>query len=445
MELQGIHTLYLCYFGLREPLVQTQVLPYLRELVAGGMRVSLLTFEPEMEERWSTESVASMRAQLQAEGISWHSLPYHKSPSLPATLYDIWAGARLASELARREQVQILHARAHIAATMGALAKWRLGRQKIKLIFDIRGFMPEEYTDAGVWPEQGWLYKGVKAVERRLLKSSDAFIVLTRRASEILFPASIGTGEKEDEGRPIEVIPCCVDAHRFRAAEALNRDELRSSLKMTDRSVLVYVGSLDGWYLTEEMLDFCAQAHARDPRTFTLLVTQRDVEQARQRLLAKGISAQDFLVTSATPAEVPRYLRAADIALSFIKPCYSKQASSPTKVAEYLAAGLPVVSNAGIGDLDELITGENVGIILRDFSPSAYEHGLAELETLSAETAMRARCQAVAHAQFDLHEVGGQRYRRLYKRLLSPQDSFFAELESPEPSVNLSYFSEGKR
>ena len=37
-------TLYLCYFGLREPLVQTQVLPYLRELVAGGVRVSLLTF-----------------------------------------------------------------------------------------------------------------------------------------------------------------------------------------------------------------------------------------------------------------------------------------------------------------------------------------------------------------------------------------------------------------
>lgn len=445
MELQGIHTLYLCYFGLREPLVQTQVLPYLRELVAGGMRVSLMTFEPEMEECWNTESVGSMRAQLQAEGISWHSLPYHKRPSLPATLYDIWAGARLAGELARREQVQVLHARAHIAAAMGALAKWRLGGQKIKLIFDIRGFMPEEYTDAGVWPEQGWLYKGVKAIERKLLRTSDAFIVLTHRAREILFPTSSLTGEKEDKGRPIEVIPCCVDAHRFRAAETLDRDELRNSLKMTGRRVLVYVGSLDGWYLTEEMLDFCAQAHARDPLTFTLLVTQRDVEQARQRLLSKGISAQDFLVTSATPAEVPRYLRAADIALSFIKPCYSKQASSPTKVAEYLAAGLPVVSNEGIGDLDTLITGEDIGLILHDFSPSAYEQALGKLEALAADATVRVRCQAVAQSQFDLQQVGGQRYRRLYKRLLSSQDSFVTKVESPEPSVNLSGFSEGKR
>src|SRR5688572_15673029 len=40
-------TLYLCYFGVLEPLVQTQVLPYLREIRKGGTEVSILTFEPE--------------------------------------------------------------------------------------------------------------------------------------------------------------------------------------------------------------------------------------------------------------------------------------------------------------------------------------------------------------------------------------------------------------
>src|ERR1051326_9263552 len=42
-------SLYICYFGLREPLVQTQVLPYLRELAKSGVAIFLLTFEPE---RW---------------------------------------------------------------------------------------------------------------------------------------------------------------------------------------------------------------------------------------------------------------------------------------------------------------------------------------------------------------------------------------------------------
>ena len=42
--------LYICYFGLREPLVQTQVLPYLRQLRSEKLQVSLLTFEPRLNE-----------------------------------------------------------------------------------------------------------------------------------------------------------------------------------------------------------------------------------------------------------------------------------------------------------------------------------------------------------------------------------------------------------
>lgn len=414
------HSLYLCYFGLREPLVQTQVLPYLRELVAGGFKISLLTFEPELETRWDEDSISAMRARLQGEGISWYLLPYHKRPSLPATLYDIWKGAQFARQLAKREQVEVMHARAHIAAAMGALAKWRLGRNSVKLIFDIRGFLPEEYTDAGIWPENGWLYRGVKAVERRLLATADAFVVLTRKAHAILFP---GCDDADAQGRPIEVIPCCVDWQRFRAAETLSREDTRRTLNLTDRRVLVYVGSFGGWYLTDEMMEFCAQAHQRDPRTFTLILTQREVGQAKQRLLAHGIAEKDCLVTQAAPDEVPRYLAAADVALSFIKPCYSKQSSSPTKIAEYLAGGLPIVGNAGIGDLDELMTGEHVGVLLREFSSEAYEQALDELDALSEDEQLRERCQLVARREFDLHHVGGPRYRHLYQRLLCQPDA----------------------
>ena len=65
-------TLYLCYFGLREPLVQTQVLPYLRKLAEGGVGVSLLTFEPRLKERWTAEELEAERARLEGEGIRWH-------------------------------------------------------------------------------------------------------------------------------------------------------------------------------------------------------------------------------------------------------------------------------------------------------------------------------------------------------------------------------------
>ena len=116
-------TLYLCYFGLREPLVQTQVLPYLRELQKDGIKVSILTFEPNFKTDWTAEEIETEREKLAAENINWFCLPYHKRPSAPAALYDVLCGARFALKLIRREQIDVLHARVHTPAMMGAIAK----------------------------------------------------------------------------------------------------------------------------------------------------------------------------------------------------------------------------------------------------------------------------------------------------------------------------------
>ena len=80
--------------------------------------------------------------------------------------------------------------------------------------------MPEEYTDAGVWDERGYVYKSFKRVEKWLMKKSDGFVVLTNAAREILFPQLNGTGIDEF-GRPVEVIPCCVDLRRFESARRI--------------------------------------------------------------------------------------------------------------------------------------------------------------------------------------------------------------------------------
>jgi glycosyltransferase involved in cell wall biosynthesis len=405
-------TLYLCYFGLREPLVQTQVLPYLRQLAWGGIDVSLLTFEPEMKRNWSRAQIEEEQARLAGEGLDWHCLPYHKRPSLPATLYDVARGAWVAARLSRRKGVRIFHARGHVPALMGALAKRIAGG---RMVFDIRGFMPEEYTDAGVWPENGRLYRGVKRVERYLMASSDAFVVLTEKARQILFP---GQESSDSQGRPIEVIPCCVDPARFRAAEGLSRDQLRDELNLTGRRVIVYVGSFGGWYMTDEMTQFLSVAYEHDPRTFALILTQSSPEPVRERLRALGLKDDDFFVGKVAAAEVPRYLKAADASISFIKACYSKLSSSPTKIAEYLASGLPVVCNTGVGDLDELLTTDRVGVVIREFRREAYTAALTELDRLCEDPTLNARCRASAVERFNMETVGGFRYRRLYRRLL---------------------------
>ena len=409
--MKPVRTLYICYFGLREPLVQTQVLPYLRQLQSASVKVSLLTFEPRFKETWTKDELAKQRAALAAEGISWHFRKYHKWPSLPATIYDMVAGAWTILRIMRREGVSVLHARNHVPAVMGAIAK---KFKRAQTVFDIRGFMPEEYTDAGVWPENGYLYRGLKRVERYLLRTSDAFVLLTERARELVFP---GATDADRQGRPIEVIPCCVDFERFETVAETSRESVREELKLTNRRVIVYVGSFGGWYLTDEMTEFLAVAHEQDAQTFSLILTQSPRQMVVERMTSLGIEPQNFLVTEVGPGAVPRYLKAADIAISFIKPCYSKQASSPTKIAEYLASGLPIVCNARVGDLDKLIEEKNVGALLCEFTPQAYLTALNEIDLLRREADLSARLQEVARQEFDLVGVGRKRYRRLYERL----------------------------
>jgi glycosyltransferase involved in cell wall biosynthesis len=205
---------------------------------------------------------------------------------------------------------------------------------------------------------------------------------------------------------------------RFAAAADVARADVRRELGVAGRRVFVYVGSLGGWYLTEETADLLATAHRRDPAAFSLILTQSKPEMITERLRAQGIAPADYLVRKVAPADVPRYLKAADVAVSFIKPCYSKLSSSPTKMAEYLAAGLPIVCNRGIGDLDELVETERVGVLLSEFNEASYQRALDEVDMLARDPDLPVRCQHTAAARFDLVSVGGARYRRLYEEIL---------------------------
>lgn len=401
-----MHVLYLCYFGLREPLVQTQVLPYLRELRKNGHRISLLTFEPNLKAGWTNTDRDDWQVRLKEAGIEWLALPYHKRPTLPATVWDILAGAWTAARYARRNKVDIFHARNHVAAAMGLWARKFAGG---KLIFDIRGFFPDEYVDAGSWPAGGYLYRGTKWAERKLLAAADGFVVLTEKARAILFDK-----RPADDVRPVAVIPCCVDLNRFVLDPVEAQESLRDKYGLTGRRVIVYLGALGGWYLSDEMADLFAAAHAQDPNTISLILTQSDANSFAARLRERGVPDDDFLILKAAPEDVPRFLSAADLAVMFIKPGFSKKASSPTKLAEYLACGLPVICNTGIGDVDEVIETDGVGVLVREFTGDAYAAALELANKLMSDPETAARCRESAVRRFDLVRVGGERYRELY-------------------------------
>lgn len=397
-----LKTLYICYFGLREPLVQTQVLPYLRQLSQAGIGVSLLTFEPHWKREWPESERESWQRLLTENGIEWHALEYHQRPALFGKLYDILMGAYWMIRRARQHQIDVLHARSHLPLAMALLAQRLIGS---KLIFDLRGLMAEEYADSGIWREGSLVFRVVKWLESVGIKKADQIVVLTRRVRDWLIK------EKGIKREKIEVIPCCVEITIYGRGQVERNDE------NVGRFEVIYSGSVTGLYLLEEMGKFFLELRKFKPQAFLRILTASPAAEAAACLQRIGLSEGDYSIGFAAPSEMPELLRRAGLGLSFRKATFSQIAASPTKIPEYLAAGVPVVCSAGVGDFDELVSNERIGVIVKGMTPDDYSRAASQVVELLDDPDLSARCYAVAVRNFDLREVGGKRYLNVYRRL----------------------------
>jgi glycosyltransferase involved in cell wall biosynthesis len=396
---ESLRVLYVCYLSLDDPLVESQVVAYLEGLHRCGHTVHLLTFDTDMPQQRRRE----LAEDLERRGVRWHSLRYHKRPSLPATVYDAVMGAVAAIRIMRRHRLTTVHARNHVPAATALIVRRITG---CRMIFDLRGLMAEEYVDAGNWHRGGLPYRLTNWIQRLALRGADGIVVLTDAVRRYLF-----------DGRPLAVplavIPCCAEVSGEGGAAS---GEVRAELGVGDRPVLAYAGKFSGWYMEREMVDFFRSAAGLTAGLFFLVLTQSDRALIEAEFRRAGIANSDYAITRVPAAEVERYLAAADFGISFVRPSFSKISSSPTKVAEYLAAGMPVVSTA-VGDLGELFADGALGVLVDDFTPAGYEAAAREVEGLAHDAGARERCRAVALERLSLQRVGIPRYDRLYREV----------------------------
>jgi glycosyltransferase involved in cell wall biosynthesis len=382
--------LYVTYDGLLEPLGASQVVPYVRALRARGFRVELLSFEKPAD-LVDGRRLAALEAALHAADIPWTRLPYHKRPSVPATAWDVALGRRhvgaWARALRREGRTGIVHARGYLPGLMGLGARRRGG---VRLLFDMRGFWVDERIEGGYWRPGSLPVRMGRRVERALLREADHLILLARRAADRLAELSGGA-----ELPPWTVIPTCVDLERFRPPAS--RAEARAALALGDGPVLLHLGTLTGWYDGPATL---AVAHAFLRRCGgRVVILTRDAAEARTLATAAGVEAR---VASAEPAEVPRWLQAADAGLALVRASPSKDASFPTKIGEYLATGMAVLATP-VGDIGALADGTVLGLHRVDGRPAeAVARSAAWLAGAVAHPERAAKARALAQATVGL-------------------------------------------
>ncbi len=398
--------LFITYNGATEPLIRSQGIPYLKGLSKRGVGCAIMSFEKSRPDAAS----GRLEDELKASGIIWKKLRYHKSPSLPATVFDILTGIAAGVKLAISHKADIIHARATVPAVM-AYAIASITRKKF--VYDERGLMAEEYADGGIWKRDGLVYRAVRRIEKYLLLKADAVVVLTENIRKFLVDGDyLGGGVK---GLNIHVIPCCVDLEKFKSPDA-EKQALRDRIApgFGGRFMFIYTGSIGTWYMPAEMLDFIAAAKEEIPGACMMFVTHIDREAVIRERDKKGLTASDVIVTGAEYDRMPEYLCAADAGMFFIKPVLSKRSSCPIKFAEYLSCGLPVVINSGIGDTARTVEENSAGAVVKGFSRLEYKEAARRIASIAAEGPEASkRCRNAAESGFSLGS-GVEKYMDVY-------------------------------
>ena len=393
-----------------DPLGQAQVIPYLIGLSKAGYQITLLSCEK--RDKFQQQS-AYIQDLLTANNIQWEYIFFTASPPILAKYYDLYQLRKKAVTLHLKKNFSLVHTRSYVAADIGYFLK---KKYQIKFLFDIRGFWVDERVDGGLWNLKNPIYKRAY----RIYKEKEANYVAT--ADTIVSLTENGKTEmqtwKSYHGTEIKVIPCCADYDLFSLVNPTETEKAKMELGFAKNDFIIsYLGSIGTWYMLDEMLEFFKEFSISNKNAKFLFISNGEQETIKAAAHRKGISELNIKIISAKRKEVPIFAKASTISLSFIKPCYSKKSSSPTKLGELLAMGIPTICNTGIGDVDEIIKYTNGGLMINGFSKNDFESVIEKLIPY-LENQEAALIRERSRKYYDLKD-GVEKYKQIYSQLLA--------------------------
>jgi glycosyltransferase involved in cell wall biosynthesis len=410
--------LFISLDGLTDPLGQAQILPYLEGLSSLGYQIHILSAEKQQPYELNEEAI---RTRCVKAGIEWHHVSYIYSPPMIGPLMTYFKLSRKSRLLLKTRPFDVIHARSYLPAMIGLSLKARF---KTKLLFDMRGLWADEKIDGNIWrlsnPVHFFLFKFLKYKERILLNRADAIVSLTEKAVDFLKSRFQGSSVPPQ----ISVIPCCTDLSLFdynRFPETM-RMAVRRELKIRPEDfVLCYSGSLSTWYLPAEMMQVYKRLLLVKPDAHFLILTKEAEKPILELAEQLDIPLNRIIIRNVNRPDVPLLLSVSDLGICFIKPAFSKMASSPVKLGEMLGTGLAVICNHGIGDTDNQITLTDAGVICKGYSNEHYDQAIQKAITLML-TKNKDHFRQCAKVLFDL-QMGIGKYDSLYRNLTArPND-----------------------
>jgi len=238
----------------------------------------------------------------------------------------------------------------------------------IKFIFEHRGVRAEEHINSlGYITHQSIDDKKVKKQYNLMIDDfrsncdiADKIVNVSRKMNDYVAKK---TGP-ENKIKTI-VIPGAADVDSFYFSNKL-RLKQRKILGLKNEFIILYTGRLDPtWHMKDFLFEFFGSVTSQIENTFVICLTP-DIITAEDLRNKYQINKNKIFIKQEANNKINNYLNAADVAVIFRKKIPTNYYASPTKLAEYLVSGIPIIVSEGIGDYSEFISTHNCGMEVKN-------------------------------------------------------------------------------
>ncbi|WP_410812008.1 glycosyltransferase family 4 protein [Micromonospora sp. 067-2] len=243
---------------------------------------------------------------------------------------------------------------------LAGLSGWVVASlRRTPFVLEVRDLWPRVLVDMGTLSETSVAYRTLERLAQFLYRRSDRIVIMAPGVRTAI----------ERTGIPAEkivFIPNAADPDDF--VPGADRDELRRRYGFTRRTA-VYAGA----HGPANGLDLLLAAARAVPEIDVVLVGS-GVEKPRLQTAALGVANVRFL-DPVPKTEIPDLLHAADVGVHVLADVdMFRSGVSPNKVFDYMAAGLPIVTNSP-GTVGDLVLGADSGYVTL---PGHLAHGLGQ-------------------------------------------------------------------
>ncbi len=374
--MQGLRILYVTFDSIAEGVGASQVKVLVNCLRKNQKCLTLISFEKHAP----TDSLLD---QMKIAGIKWFPMNFGRS-GLMGSLFRV---LKMYIKIISLSRFDVIHARSELATFTALMTPTRT-----PVIWDMRSF----------WSDQKFIIDGKRSrVVSYFLRLIEKICASKSAGLNTLTTACIPVLVNRNSKLPIyrTVIPTSVDTERFKnGSDGLGRMSCLLS------------GTLNDFY-DLELLDQFITVAKLDFQIDTTWARPTETNQTYNFRYLRTLTQVSF-------EEMPNFISKFGFGLILCKSTNENSllASSPTKAAEFLSMGLPIIVSPGIGDLSNLVVERDIGLILD--SENHINSVISKLFRLFEDPNLSERCRNTAIEIYSLDKAV-KKYLELYSSILT--------------------------